>query len=102
MVVSGGAGDTSSSYLIRLAPGAAAPSHRHECFEHCYVIAGRHIRGGDYHHAPRESLHDDIRSEGGLLLIVEARRSDSTGAQAGARYDRSRDRRLHSARAAVL
>jgi anti-sigma factor ChrR (cupin superfamily) len=59
-------------------PRAAAPSHRHECFEHCYVIAGdlfiagRHIRGGDYHCAPRESLHDDIRSAGGcLLLIVE-------------------------------
>lgn len=79
MLVSGRAGDTSSSYLIRLAPGASAASHRHECFEHCYVIAGdlfiagRQIRGGDYHYAPRESLHDDIRSEGGcLLLIVEA------------------------------
>jgi hypothetical protein len=24
-----------------------APAHLHECFEHCYVIAGRHIRGGD-------------------------------------------------------
>lgn len=79
MLVSGRSGDASSSYLVRLAPGASAASHRHECFEHCYVIAGdlfianRRIHGGDYHYAPRGSLHDDIRSEGGcLLLIVEA------------------------------
>jgi hypothetical protein len=39
--------EASSSSLIRLAPGVTAPAHLHECFEHCYVIAGRHIRGGD-------------------------------------------------------
>ena len=73
-------GDASSSYLIRLAPGATTASHEHDCFEHCYVIAGdlfiagRHIHGGDYHYAPRGSVHDDIRTEDGcLLLIVEAR-----------------------------
>jgi anti-sigma factor ChrR (cupin superfamily) len=79
MLVSGRPGDRSASYLVRLAPGATTAAHRHECFEHCYVIAGdlfiagRHIRGGDYHYAPRGSLHDDIRTENGcLLLIVEA------------------------------
>ena len=80
MLVSGRPGDPSSSYLVRLAPGVRGASHRHDCFEHCYVIAGdlfianRRIHAGDYHYAPRGSLHDDIRSEGGcLLLIVETR-----------------------------
>jgi anti-sigma factor ChrR (cupin superfamily) len=80
MLVAGRPGDASSSYLIHLAPGATAASHRHDCFEHCYVIAGdlviadRHIHGGDYHYAPKGTLHHDVRSDGGcLLLIVEAR-----------------------------
>jgi anti-sigma factor ChrR (cupin superfamily) len=80
MLVASRPGDASSSYLIRLAPGATAASHRHEYFEHCYVIAGdlfiadRHIRKGDYHYAPKGSLHHDVRSETGcLLLIVETR-----------------------------
>ena len=71
--------DGSSSYLVRIAPGAQVAMHAHERFEHCYliagdlVIAGRHIHGGDYHYAPRGSVHESARSDGGcLLLIVEA------------------------------
>jgi anti-sigma factor ChrR (cupin superfamily) len=79
MLVSAAGEDGSMSYLIRMAPGTFVASHPHERFEHCYVIAGdleiagRHIHGGDYHYAPRGSVHESPRSHGGcLLLIVEA------------------------------
>jgi anti-sigma factor ChrR (cupin superfamily) len=73
-------GDRSASYLIRMDPGAIAPLHSHESDEHCYVVsgdlhvAGRHLRGGDYHYAPHGTVHKGLRSDGGcVLLIVEAR-----------------------------
>jgi anti-sigma factor ChrR (cupin superfamily) len=72
-------GDPSTAYLVRLAPGSRAPVHTHAVSEHCYVIsgdvviAGHHLRPGDFHHAARGTTHDDIRTAGGcLLLIVEA------------------------------
>ena len=72
--------DKSSSYLIRAAPGTSVPSHVHDSFEHAFLISGdvfmggRHMRAGDYHYAPRGSVHDTLRSDGGcLILIVEAR-----------------------------
>jgi len=39
MLVADRACDASSSQLIRLA-ARRRPSHRRECFEHCYFIAG--------------------------------------------------------------
>ena len=67
------------SYLIRLEPGAHVRTHRHAGDEHCYVIsgdiliAGRRIMAGDYHRAEAGSVHEDLSSEGGcVLLIVES------------------------------
>ncbi len=74
-----GGGDRSSSYLIRMHPGAVAETHIHAGVEHCYVIEGdlivgeRTITGGDFHLAGRGTEHAALRSDGGcLLLIVEA------------------------------
>jgi anti-sigma factor ChrR (cupin superfamily) len=71
--------DRTTSYLVQLAAGAVAPRHVHDRDEHCYVVsgdlhvAGRRLRSGDFHFAPRGSLHEGLRSDAGcVLLIVEA------------------------------
>ena len=73
-------GASSTSYLIRLQPGARVSSHTHDALEHCYVlegdlhIAGRHIHAGDFHVADPGSTHAASLSERGcVLLIVEGR-----------------------------
>lgn len=68
------------TFLARLAPGCAFPAHEHPWTEHCLVIAGdMRVDGvvfgpGDYHAAMKGSRHGDLRTEGGLVLLV--RRAD--------------------------
>jgi anti-sigma factor ChrR (cupin superfamily) len=63
-------------YLIRMAAGASAPTHRHSRVEDCYVIegdlmiAGHRLRSGDYHRAEVDTVHDRARSDGGALLLI--------------------------------
>jgi anti-sigma factor ChrR (cupin superfamily) len=73
------AGDSSRSYLIRMAPGTVGSRHEHVANEHCLVlegdfcVAGRRLAAGDFHLAAAGSAHEGNRTDGGcLLLIVEA------------------------------
>ena len=65
------------SYLLRLAPGASLPAHRHPLDEEGVVLQGRlqvgsrlEIGPGGYHLAHRGALHATIRSRGGALLFL--------------------------------
>jgi len=62
--------------LVRMAPGASYPGHRHAEAEECYVLSGdlwtgpAHLRAGDYQRAERGSRHPVQRSEGGCVLLL--------------------------------
>jgi anti-sigma factor ChrR (cupin superfamily) len=62
--------------LVRMAPGARFPTHRHTGVEECYVLEGdlhtsNHSLGpGDYHCALAGSIHDPIFTTGGSLLLL--------------------------------
>jgi anti-sigma factor ChrR (cupin superfamily) len=77
--LAGRPGEPPATYLVRLAPGAVVDTHTHGCVEHCYVVTGdllvdgERLVAGDYHEAPADSVHRNLRSEAGcLLLIVES------------------------------
>jgi len=70
----------SYAYLVRMDVGAHVRTHEHDYVEHCYVVsgdlqvAGRSLQTGDYHFADRGTVHEDLFSETGcVLLIVESR-----------------------------
>jgi anti-sigma factor ChrR (cupin superfamily) len=76
--------------LLRLEPGASIAPHRHLGVEQCLVLEGvMHagdvvLRAGDFNCAAKGSVHEEIRSEsGGLLLIVSPESYESLG-RAGA------------------
>lgn len=65
------------SYLLRLAPGARLPAHRHRADEECVVLAGTVRIGtrlavgpGGYHLAHRGSLHATLASDTGATLFL--------------------------------
>jgi anti-sigma factor ChrR (cupin superfamily) len=65
--------------VIRAAPGAVYPSHKHHGPEECFVISGSvlidgHVlRAGDFHHADDDSDHGEITTiEGAEVLLVGA------------------------------
>ena len=64
------------SYLLRLAPGAALPAHRHPVDEECLVLEGEmHIGNivlgaGGFHLGRRGVLHDRLTSPGGALIYL--------------------------------
>lgn len=68
-------GDT-LSYLLRLAPGAALPAHRHPMDEECVVLEGQMCIGevviptGGYHLGRKGVLHDRLTSPGGALIFL--------------------------------
>jgi anti-sigma factor ChrR (cupin superfamily) len=68
-------GDT-MSYLLRLAPGAALPAHRHPQDEECLVLEGEmHIGDvviptGGYHLGSKGVLHDRLTSPEGALIFL--------------------------------
>jgi anti-sigma factor ChrR (cupin superfamily) len=61
--------------LLRYAPGAAIPRHRHEGHEHIYMLAGAQRDEGGVHEAgsyrvnPPGSVHT-VASAGGCLVLV--------------------------------
>ncbi|MGF1475493.1 MAG: cupin domain-containing protein [Geminicoccaceae bacterium] len=64
------------TFLLRLAPGATLPRHDHARAEECLVlegairVAGLEIGVGDYHVALPGSVHEEIFSiEGALILL---------------------------------
>ena len=65
------------SYLLRLAPGAELPAHRHPMDEECVVLEGRLriandlvVHAGGFHLAHRDALHDVITSEEGATIFL--------------------------------
>lgn len=65
------------SYLLRLAPGASLPPHRHPRDEECVVLEGRlrvgtgiEIGPGGYHLAHAGALHATLRSETGATIFL--------------------------------
>ena len=64
------------SYLFRMEPGASIEGHHHASAEECLVLEGDltigdlHLNAGDYHVAPRGSIHPVLRSQGGAVMFV--------------------------------
>ena len=65
------------SYLLRLAPGAILPAHRHVQDEECMVLQGDlrcgHdlvVRAGDYHRAREGVPHGQITTDHGALVFI--------------------------------
>ena len=65
-----------NTFLLRCAPGGRLPAHKHPRFEHCIVLEGDMIvggetyRSGDYHGVPAHIAHNEITSRTGLLMLV--------------------------------
>ncbi len=64
------------SMLVRLEPGATFPAHSHPADEETFVIEGDTCFGdipltaGDYHLAPAGSVHGEVTTENGCLLLI--------------------------------
>lgn len=65
------------SYLLRLAPGATLPPHRHPLDEECLVLEGRlrvgsklEIGPGGYHLAHGGALHATIGTVAGATIFL--------------------------------
>jgi len=65
------------SYLLRLAPGASLPAHRHPIDEECIVLdgvlrVGSHIElgAGGYHLAHQGALHGRISTPTGATIFL--------------------------------
>jgi len=64
------------SYLVRLAPGAALPPHRHPVDEECVVLEGSlrigelEVGAGGFHLGRQDVLHMPIVSEHGALIFL--------------------------------
>jgi quercetin dioxygenase-like cupin family protein len=69
--------DSVLSYLLRLAPGASLPPHRHPVDEECVVLEGwievgtrLRVGPGGYHLAHRGALHATLRTDTGATLFL--------------------------------
>jgi anti-sigma factor ChrR (cupin superfamily) len=69
--------------ILRLAPGAKYPSHRHKRAEQCLVLSGQvsigpgiNIGPGDFEWAEASTDHDAVYSEHGCDLLIIASRHD--------------------------
>ena len=64
------------SCLVRLAPGAELPAHRHPVDEECVVLEGAltigslEVAAGGFHLGRRGVLHERIVSPGGALIFL--------------------------------
>ncbi len=65
------------SYLLRLAPGAGLPAHRHPVDEECIVLDGMlrvgsrlEIGPGGYHLARQGALHASLHTESGATIFL--------------------------------
>lgn len=64
------------SYLLRFAPGAVLPAHRHPVDEECVVLQGTLRIGplvlpaGSYHRVPRDVLDADSTSDEGAIIFL--------------------------------
>ena len=65
------------SYLLRLAPGACLPAHRHPMDEECIVLQGtlkvgtrNEVGPGGYHRALQGTLHASVSTVTGATIFV--------------------------------
>jgi anti-sigma factor ChrR (cupin superfamily) len=64
------------SYLLRLAPGAGLPAHRHPVDEECVVLEGEVrigslcLQAGGFHLGRHDVLHDALHSPAGALVFL--------------------------------
>jgi len=64
------------SYLLRFAPGAVLPAHRHPVDEECVVLQGTIRIGtlvlgpGGYHRVPRDVLDADSTTDDGCVIYL--------------------------------
>lgn len=65
------------SYLLRLAPGATVPAHRHPVDEECIVMEGMlrigsriEVGPGGYHLAHAGALHAVLSTETGAMVFL--------------------------------
>jgi quercetin dioxygenase-like cupin family protein len=64
------------SYLLKFAPGAVLPAHRHPMDERCVVlegsvrIGGQALGAGGFHLAQEGLPHDDITSDEGAVIYL--------------------------------
>jgi anti-sigma factor ChrR (cupin superfamily) len=64
--------------MVRLAPGSRYAAHRHLGSEEVLVLegscycGGRLLRKGDYHRAEVGSIHVDMRTDEGSLMLISA------------------------------
>ncbi|NRF68834.1 cupin domain-containing protein [Aquincola sp. S2] len=72
------------SYLVRLAPGAALPPHRHPVDEECLVLEGS-LRVGDlvvgpggFHLGRQDVLHMRVESDSGALIYLRGAVPDNS------------------------
>lgn len=72
------------SYLLRLAPGAALPAHRHPVDEECVVLEGEirigelRVRAGGFHLGRKDVLHDRLQTEAGALIYLRGAVPEAT------------------------
>jgi quercetin dioxygenase-like cupin family protein len=65
------------SYLLRLAPGASLPPHRHALDEECLVLEGTlrvgshtEVHAGGFHLAHRGALHPTVSTVTGATIYL--------------------------------
>jgi anti-sigma factor ChrR (cupin superfamily) len=64
--------------LVRMSPGTSFPHHRHAEIEDCYVLegdltlSGVEMKAGDYCRAEPGSIHTEITTRGGNVIILIA------------------------------
>lgn len=74
--------DDTMSILVRLEPGTTFPSHSHPADEETYVVEGEtwfgdiHLVAGDYHLAPKGTVHGEVTTETGCTLFIRKANED--------------------------
>lgn len=74
--------------LLRLAPGAMYPAHRHKSVEEVYVLQGElqvegvDLRPGDFCLAQPDTIHEGSYSKTGCVLVVKSSKHDEVLLQA--------------------
>jgi len=79
-------GSETMSYLLRFAPGAVLPAHRHPVDEECVVLEGRLIIGdlvlpaGSFHRVPKDVLDADSTTDEGCVIYLRGAIPDAAHA----------------------
>ena len=70
--------DGKKIYMLRCMPGGFIPAHKHKGWEYAlvlegaYQIAGQTVRAGDAQNSAPNSMHPEITTDEGCLLLIVA------------------------------